>query len=256
MALKKPGDAVAPTAAQPAPAPKFEENTGTTVADKPTPIPIPEQAAATAGVAASMAIAKAATTAVAKPAKFEAALTELRDVIPAVDFGTFPRLVGSNGNVMDKDGALLGQFADITLLSWNETFVASPGDDSDEAKKLVRYSRDGVTLDDTGERLDQYLEVLRTTHGYKEALKKKYIELVGILEKSEKPCAHVNQIVQISLSPQSLKSFEGYRANVSVAVRLGKRTHEGAEKLRVTPQVKSGNGKTWTLLKVEGTPAA
>lgn len=264
MALKKPTPPAAgavsnaagsaSTAAAPAPSTgaKFEEpGVTTTVAPQTSSITAEDKSK----VAGALAVAKIGASSLAKQGKFEVALTDLRDVIPSVEFGTFPRLVGSNGNVMDKDGKALGQFVDLQLLSWTETYVVSPGEDSDEAKKSVRYSRDGVTIDETGESVAAYLEQLRTVDGYENAAKKKYIELVGILEKADKTTDHLGQLVQVSLSPQSLKSFEGYRANVSVQVRLGKREIEGAERVRVTPELKSGNGKNWTLLKVAAAPA-
>lgn len=251
MALKKP--------AAPAAAGKFEDpaesGTATAVAEAPAPQAAPnaaESAVAAAGVKASTAVARISANSLAAAIKTESVLAQLRDAIPPVQFGTFPRLIGSNGNVMDKDGKVLGQFADIQLLSWSETYVVSPGSDTDEAKKLVRYSRDGVTIDETGEDVNAYLKTLREVEKYPDASKKKYIELVGFLTASDKPSEHAGNLVQVSLSPQSLLSFQAYMANVAVRVRLGSLVADGVENLRITPEVKTKGSKSFTLLKVAG----
>lgn len=236
-----------PAAAKPAG--KFEE-------DSTVAAPAPAVNEPKAAAEATTAIVKAKSSSLAALGKFEAALVAQQNAMPPVDYGTFPRLVGSSGNVMDKDGRILGSYIDMTLLSWNETFVVSPGVDTDEAKEAVKYSRDGVTIDDTKQPVADYLKQLRETEGYKDASSKRYIELVGVLEAAEKDKTHVGQLVQVSLSPQSLKSFEAYRANASVMIRLGRQEAEGVESLRVTPEVKTKGAKSFTLLKVQGAPKA
>jgi hypothetical protein len=113
----------------------------------------------------------------------------------------------------------------------------------------VRYSKDGQTIDGTGESVAAYLKKLRETDGYDQAAVKQYCELVVLLSKSEKPSEHVGNMVQISLSPQSRKLFEGYRYQESVKVALKKRSAEGIEQIRVSTEVKSQGQNTFTLLK-------
>lgn len=239
MALRKPADAGAVAAAvkEPVPAGKFEEDTV-----------VSNDAAAQASVSASTAIAKAGATAVAVTGK-NAVFGNLENAMPSLDFGVLPRLVGSNGQVMDGDKKMLGTFVEGQLISWNNTFVVSPGDDTPEAKEAVRYSKDGQTIDGTGESVAAYLKKLREVDGYDEAAVKQYCELVVLLSKSEKPSDHVGNMVVISLSPQSRKLFEGYRYQESVKVALKKRSAEGIEQIKVSTEVKSQGQNTFTLLK-------
>ena len=251
MALSKPSKSPAPAAG------KFEDTDApAATATAPAPKAAPkDEAAATAGVTASTEVARIAAGSLAHQQQSEAVLTKLKDQIPAVQFGTFPRLVGSNGNVMDKDGKILGTWVDVTLLSWNETFVISPGSDNDEAKDFVRYSRDGVTIDDSGEDVNAYLKKLREVDGYTKAAKKRYVELIGFLEAAEKDKTHVGKMVQISLSPQSIASWESYRWNTSIAIRLGRKdVTPTPDRVRVTPVIKTKGKDAYTLLNVDAAP--
>lgn len=227
------------TPAAPAAPGKFETDTPATAAQE-----------AAAKVESTTAIAKAQASSVVASGPMKAILADKENALPAVDFGVLPRLTGSNGNVLDSDKKPMGTWIKLSLISWNKQFVISPGDDSDEAKALVRYSRDGVTIDETGENVNEYLNVLRTTNGYDDASVKEYCELIGILENAEKANDAVGQMVQVSLSPQSRKGFEAYRLQRSVLVKMGRATEEGSEKLKITTELKTFGANTFTLLKI------
>ncbi len=249
MALQKP-KAAAPAA----PAGKFEDDAGTTTVQAPAQPAPAKDPVAEAGVKASTAVAVISAGALAEAIKSENVLVKMRDAIPPVEFGTFPRLIGANGAVCVKtDGSRsLGESVELQLLSWTEVYVVSPGSDKDEAKDLVRYSRDGVNIDETGENVNDYLKKLRDVDGYKDASRKQYIELIGFLKSASKDGGPIGELVQVSLSPQSLLSFRSYMANVAIKVRIGQMKAEGVENLRITAEGKSGNGRNWTILKVTG----
>jgi len=233
------------------PAGQFEQGDGSQAAPAATATAAPADPVAAAGVSATTAIAKASASAVMAPGgKMVSLLQDMKDALPAIDFGVLPRLVGSNGNVMDKDKRMLGSRIKLELVSWNDLWVVSPGDDTEEAKEAVRYSKDGKTIDGTGQSVQDYVKYLRETGGYDEANVKQYCELIGILTEAEKPSEHLGGMVQVSLSPQSRKLFEGYRLQESVKLRLGKRAPDGAEHLLIQTEVKSSGSNTYTLLKV------
>ena len=214
----------------------------------------PAQEAAAAEVA-STAIAKAANTAVAAPAgKMKTVLEDLRDVIPTLDFGTLPRLTGSNGNIIDPEKRLLGDEIELTLISFNDEYVVTPGEDDDESKKHVRYSNDGIHINETGQPVADYVAHLRDNEDYPNAARKHYVQLIGILTGSKKDSDLVNQMVVVSLSPGSRKLWEGFRLQESVKVRMGLRKAEGTENLTIKAEVKTQGKNTFTLLKVS-TPA-
>lgn len=200
-------------------------------------------------VAASVAVASAKNTAVGAVGKFETALSGYENALPAIDFGVLPRLKGSNGMIMDGDNSKLGAEVRITLISFNDQYVITPGVDDPAATKFVKYSADGITIDSTGQSVASYIQQLKDVDGYEDADVKKYCEVIGILNKAEKETEHVGNMVQLSLSPQSRKSFEAYRLQQSVKIKMGRATEEGSEELVFRAVVKTMGNYTFTILQ-------
>lgn len=244
MALRNRKEQTAPAAGG------FEdEGGGTVVADKPTATPTPAATAAAAEMAGT-AIAVAAKTGLAVSNKMPTILEDFRDAMPAVEFGVLPRIVGTNGLFMDGDKKQLGSKIKVQLVSWCDSYVISPGDDTDEAKAAVRYSKDGVIIDETGESVVEYLTYLRESEKYTDAKSKHYAEIVGIVLETEKPSDHVNCMVSVSLSPESRKLFEGYRLQQTVKIRLGLISPDGQDVLTLGTEVKTNaRNQTFTLIK-------
>lgn len=235
------------------------EDTGadTTVVDAPAAAtaqaaePAAEVASPAAKVTATTAIAKAQAGALAAPAqRIAPVLTDLKDAV-RVDWDTLERLVAGTGTIDNGDGKSVGTWIKMTLMSFQDTYEVVPGDQSDEAKKLVRYSEDGVNLRESGTTVNQYLDELREQGYDKAALKHKNI-LVGILDETEKPSDLVGEVVQISLSPQSRKTFERYRLTRTAKVNMGRATAEGSEVIKITAEGKQFGKNKFTQLTVTG----
>ena len=219
-------------------------------------------AQARAQVSATTAIAKASATSAAVPslARMQPVLSELQNALPSIDWGVLPRLVATQGQLRDGDKNRYGEHVIFSLLSYRDYWVVSPGDDSQEAKEYVRYSDDGVTLTDDGRDVNEYLNELRVVHGYEKAAKKQYTSLIGILEEADAPKEkaedNIGQMVEVSLSPQSRKSFQAYLLQRTVQVARGSASAEGADRLKLVAEAKSANGKDFTLVKVTAAPNA
>lgn len=63
-------------------------------------------------------------------------------------------------------------------------------------------------------------------------------------------------MVEVSLSPQSRKSFQAYLLQRTVQVARGTASVEGAERLKLVAEARSANGKDFTLVKVTAAPNA
>lgn len=174
--------------------------------------------AAKSSASTAIAQASASSPAVSKPLKATAAFGEYENALPEVDFGTFPRItVDLGGFEMDK--AVLGECVKLELMSWAHRYVVTPGVDDKEANALVKYSNDDVFLSDgSGITVVDYLTQMKEVHGYDKASKKTYIDLTGLLvAKGGKDIPEDDQvIVQVQLSPQSVKQFNGYRITKGV----------------------------------------
>lgn len=244
--------------------PKFEDESGagaqTATAEVPAPqaTVINDVSPTKAAAEASTAIAKAAATDVVVAAKFGDVYKKYENVIDDLEFGTVARCVGSNGRIVAKKDSKkipLGDTIKVTLVSFNDSFQVSPGKDSDEAKKLVKYSRDGVTIDGTGEDVKAYVTKLRETDGYPDASVKQYTSLVGILETASDTSAEaqalVGDMVEVSLSPTAGKAFKGVRMQRSVKVSRGILQADGSEaNLVVRAEVRTNGANEYTALAV------
>lgn len=237
--------------------PQFEDDN-----TKPAPAAAATTTAAPVAPAAAIAppaaqlpvVAGSKLLPVATGKKHEDFFKQFANVIPAenLGYGTLSRLVGSNGavcirgnNTPDID---LGDWIEITLHSFHDEYVVSPGSDEPAAKVLVKYSKDNVTCDGSGENVLEYLKYLRETKNYPSAKSKRYVHLIATLEATHKPCAIVGDMVDVSVSPDGVGPWEGHRLQVSQKISQGKRTTEGAERVRITAVKKSGNGKNWVAL--------
>lgn len=209
------------------------------------------EAAPAAQEAKTTAVVPAAAKSLAKAQKLETVLVDLENAIPKLDFGVIPRLVATQGSFQDADGKSLGDEVNFTLVSFNNQFIVSPGDDSEAAKEFVAYSTDGKVIDETGELVTDYVRKLKEDEGYEDAACKHYVELVGILNGSAKDSEYEGQLVMISLSPQSRKQFEGYRLQRSVQIRMGRIDAEshGSENLKLNAESKKMGSNTFTLVK-------
>lgn len=205
-----------------------------------------------AAAAPAPAVLKPVAGAVAKAKPVNMAdwdvLGSIKDRLPPVDFGEGVRLVGSNGSIMDGDKRLLGDNIVLTVLSWNDRFVISPGDNGAEAKEHARYSLDGVTTT-KGEDVKEYLEELR--QDFPKAAMKTYVDLFGILEETGKPTDYIGTGVVVSLAPDSVRTFTGFRRDIVVKGMMGRIEPIDASlgvRLRVHVEVKSAGGNTWSRL--------
>lgn len=233
------------------PAFETEDNTptpGAAVADTPAvDTSAHSDAASDAGVQATTAIAKAATTAVAAaPKKFTAALTEYLNVMDPTDVqdlgaGAFPKVVANMGGFsLDRNGAKekLGKEIDFELISYNERIAVVPGVDGADAKKKVRYSYDGKTIRDEDLSVEEYLASLKDA-GFEKASIKKYLEVWGmVVRKMDAKGVWTDipvdkqEIVQLQLSPQSVTRWKAFQVQFGMKISKGLVKFNGV--LRVT----------------------
>lgn len=177
------------------------------------------------------------------------ALSELKEAF-RVDWDTFKRLVAGLGSIDDEDENTLGEWVEMHLFSWQYNWEVVPGSQDEEAKKHLGYSSDGVTIDATGISVNEHLQHLHSI-GYDKASVKQKLVLVGSLLASDKPSDLVGETVQLSLAPQSRKTFERYCFDRTVKARLTGAPVEGAERIRIVAHRKVTGTNKWTLLECQ-----
>lgn len=220
--------AAKPEAAQPAAQPVFEAQEqfvqdyttaegGATVAERPA-VQAEELTEASAAVAQN-AIAKAKSTAVVAARKLVGAFTDLQNVIAlddveAMGVGAFPRVtVDLGGFMLDKEE--IGGEIKAELLSWNFRYMVTTGSNDEEAKKKVKVSYDGVTVIGGEETCEQAIAAFKE-EGYEKADMKCYVDLWASLvsKKGELIEEEDRPLVQIQLSPESVKKFKAFQTEL------------------------------------------
>jgi len=160
------------------------------------------------------------------------------------EFGMLPRVKASNGNCMDGDGKSLGVEIAIQVLSWNRNYIAGPCS-NDAPTELVKYSVDRESFEDGTGFLDTYIADLRAA-GWADACVKEYYDVVAVLAKAEKDSELVGEMVQLQLSPTSVKAFNGFRLQTAFKIARGLLSAASIETIIASAEVVSSKGNTWT----------
>ena len=170
----------------------------------------------------------------------------LKNAMP-VTFDMLVSLVATNGNICKReDKRSIGTEVIFELLSWQDSFVVSTGDDR-SPKDLIKYSDDGVTCSD-GTVVQEHLHHLREL-GYNGAALKKRAVVVGSILSCQKPGEiEEDELVQFDLSPQTRAAFMNYALSCINKQRLGKLTAEQVTKVKAAASLVTMNGNTFTKL--------
>jgi hypothetical protein len=144
--------------------------------------------AASASVAATIAIAKAATTAVAAPAtRIQPAYSEFNgvldiDTVEVMSMAT-PRITGQQGSLF-KGEEDLGSKIKFQMMSFSPRWVIGTGEDDAEAKEFFRISYNHETTTQ-GENVEDYMQMLKAK-GYSKASISPYLDIFGFILWTEK----------------------------------------------------------------------
>ena len=245
------------------PAGQFEGMDDTVVADPPAqaataPVSTTPPAASTAATTAVAARPSNAVTsgAFARGCRWDALQDVLGvDMLEDLGFGAFPRVTVDQGGFNRDKTNFLGERIEFQPESWNFVWLVTTGEKNNkEADKLIRTSYDGVNITDGGT-VDEYLKQLKLD-GYKSAETKKYVEMYGMLvARTEKGIrteipAEQRKLVQVSVSPQSVKTWAGFI--LSSRMRKGAGVEDGPV-LVMDSNRKTLNGNTFGIIEWSAT---
>ena len=156
-----------------------------------------------------------------KAGKFKFIVDEFKDAFEPVEWGTIPKIVAKSGAFFDSDKKSLGTEIEFTLLSFNDTHLIAPNTNDSADRKLCRYSYDGEVLNDgSGTTVKEYLQSLKDD-GYEDASVKQYLEVNVVLNDAGEDNDNIGNMVQLSLSPESVKQFKAYKMQSTVKAARG-----------------------------------
>lgn len=225
--------------------PKFEDQSETVAAET-------AQATDAAAAATTAVATAAATSAVAIAKGVNNSLAALKDNVK-VEWDTLLRIV-PDGSDLTVDDESAGPWLEMQITSWQDSYSIEPGDQSEAAKKFLRFSDDNVVLRDSGQPVAEYVKYLKEVEGYENACVKHRVILVGLVEKTAKESKVVGQLAQISLAPQSKKNWDRYQLNATVRANMG-RLEPGEDPARVRlSAVRTSKGQ-YKFTVVEVSPA-
>lgn len=292
MALKKPTSnsaASTPSAAASATAAQFEQEPGDTAvlnettapaadiraessakADQPAKADAPAAAAAaTTAITTARSSAVATEGAAAEAKKFQ---KEVEAMKGASDFsyGNYAVFKGNNGEISESGGeaAVLGRWAQVRLLSWDDHFEISPGEQGASSKDFVAYSTDGVTIDSVigeelkgwvGRTVADYVTYLRDEEEFDKTKCRRFIDTAVALMATDSGDGPIGKVIQITLSESSIPAFSRYQQELLDTARCvtmglpGFKMPEDPFNFFFIREVAKKGNNTWTKLKISST---
>lgn len=228
-------------------------NTANFEDDDTNPFVDAAEAPAASTSTAVAAVAPATSRAVAPQSKTAQAFNKVPDTIGAlknampVTFDMLTPLVATNGNICKRaDKRPLGSEVVFELLSWQDSFVVSTGDDK-SPKELIKYSDDGIVCAD-GTPVQEHLQHLRELGYTKASLKQRAVVVGSMISCQKAGELEEDELVQFDLSPQTRASFMNYALACINKQRLGKLTAEQVTRVKAVASLATMNGNTFTKL--------
>lgn len=194
----------------------------------------------------------ASSTQVARHSPFVNVSERFINKLPPIPLGGLPTLKAKSGFIVDNANANLGNECVLELVSYNYKWVLTPGEEGEEPAKLLRTSYDGVTVENSGQSCEEYLQFLKS-QGYTNAKITKRIDAIGILtDAGTAGYARINDMVLIDIAPTSVGSFEGQLIQAGVKLSRGLVDEANLGRMRFKTVAKTAKGKTWSALEVTG----
>lgn len=175
-----------------------------------------EQAVTQAEVAAAPAVVQSTGAVVAanSPLSNVSILRQMENIFNKMgkewSFTVFTGINVSNGAVKTQNTKLsFGSYVDIRVLNWEDQYMVHCGvqTPTPETKELLRFSKDGVTLND-GTPVASWIQQLKE-EGYPNAKCDQRAVILGVIQGSEKKVEGVNYVCA-SLSISSRNNWKAF----------------------------------------------
>lgn len=166
-----------------------------------------------------------------------------------IEWDSVPRISAEQGAFILKDdsGAELGETLVMELTSYQDRWVASPGD-IDADIELVRWSDDGIESPD-GTNLKEHVRDLIAQGWPKAKIAHRCVVVGELVSTAKGGDTLLEQLVQIDLPESGRKSFAAYQLQASWAVGKGRKTVEQARMLNLKAvKDKTKDGKSFTKI--------
>lgn len=242
---------------------KFETQESTdaqTAVQEPVVLNANATVAATESTATSTAVAVAAPSAlaVAAPTDRQKALqqanvlADLRNAMP-VTWEDFTAINAAQGQFQIKGSEVakpIGSEITLKLVSTQDQWVSAPKDNDAEGDDMVRYSDDGVNLNDgSGRTLKEHQESLAAA-GEEPTMSHRMVLVGELISCGEAGMDEVGNLVQVILAESGRRGYQSHEKQVAYQILNGRMKQGDAEHIKLTAAQAGSAKKVYTLVKV------
>lgn len=179
-------------------------------------------------------------------------LGALQEALP-VTWEDFQAINASQGQFQIKGGesaVQIGKEIELLLVSYQPQWVSAPKDNDAEGDDLVRYSDDGVNLNDDSGRTIKEHQAMLSDKGEEPTLSHRVVLVGELLKCDEAGMDEVGNLVQVVLAESGRRNFESHCKQVAYQIANGRMREGDAQHLKLTAALAGSGKKQYTLVKV------
>lgn len=172
-----------------------------------------------------------------------------------VTWEDFDSINATNGNFAKKDPAggtpkVLGDYLELQVVSSQEQYVVAPEDQDAEGEGLVKYSDDGVVLNDgSGKTVKEHLEFLKDNDTPGKMSHR--LVVVGELQHCNDAGQDlIGNLVQVVLADNGRRSFNSHAKQSGYHISQGRISAQDATFVGMTTNVAGTGKKSYTAVTV------
>lgn len=162
-----------------------------------------------------------------------------------LEYNTIPRIVANNGFLYDANDKA-SRFDEIAfqVVSYSPRWMVTPGSSVDDARDYVKVSFDGEFCTD-GTGVEEAIQEAKDA-GFPKAKLSEYLDVFVLVRECPKNQDLEGELVQLSLSPSSVKKFKGFELQTGIKLSQGLISPEEAVVFRARPLLQSWESNEWT----------
>ena len=168
-----------------------------------------------------------------------------------IDWDSLPRISAEQGEFLFKDDTNeeLGPNIELKLVSYQDNYVASPGDNKAPID-LVKWSPDGITAQD-GTDMKAHIEFLKEEGYSKARISHRQVTVCELLTVGGKVHERSEDLVQLDLPESGRRSFNTHNLQASYKVSKGSITEEQAAMMQLAAvKMKTKAGESYTKISI------
>ncbi len=178
-------------------------------------------------------------------------IAELQNALPVTweDFQTIQASQGQFG-VKGDANMQLGNKIEVRIISHQSLYVSSPRDMDAEGEGLVKFSDDGININDDGGTVADHQAELKALGHEDSAVAHKAVIVGELISCGEAGMDLIGDLVQVHLPDTGRRSFESHAKQSAFHIAEGRLSKDDAEYVSFTAKLAGMGKKQYTLVKL------